>query len=220
MLALIGRESPVSPRTVQSPARVPQAAWMSCPPEYAPNDRLGKLACQRIAESSVLIGSGGLPATCRIRHVDQVESYRCIADQIGQGAGIRLVDVDPVNAHIRQHHAIAPGHRVSPGGRHDLGDRDLRGQRYELGSLGISRRPQTNRQAKPTVLDGKAIDLPHEPDGTDRDRLRGDRSAEGTSKQFGGRHHTVVIEEWFAHPHENRPGHTPAFRAPPAREPE
>ncbi len=93
-----------------------------------------------------------MPAARRIGHVDQVEPHGRVADQVGERQGVGLVDIDPADADVSQHDAIAPGQRVPARGRHHLGDRRPGGQRNQLGSLGVGRRPQADRQPKPPVL--------------------------------------------------------------------
>ena len=55
--------------------------------------------------------------------------------KLGEGLGVGFVDVDPADADIHQHDALAPGQRVATRGRHHLADRGPGCDRHEPGAL-------------------------------------------------------------------------------------
>ena len=157
-----------------APARVPQAASMSAPPEYRRTTGCCELAGELVAEPLEFLERGPQELAGVIGNLDQVEPHGRVSDQVGEGLRVGFVDVDAADADIDQHDSLAAGQRVATRGGHDLARRGCRPatgtSRARFASVAA---PRLIARRNGPALAGIAVDLRHEADGADRDRTCG-----------------------------------------------
>lgn len=168
---------------------------------------------QRVSELLKLLRGRWEVSSGGIRHIDEIESDRGVADKGRKIDRVLLAHVDTTHAHVGEINSISLGKRVAASGLHNPGYWRSSSDGHEERSLLVGRRSKADREPEGEVHIGEPFDLLNQSHRADGYRLPGDRVLDGVSHPIRRDDHVGKVEKRLSHPHEHRPRNRASLRA-------